>query len=126
MIVRVKCRPNGYVIVSSCGKPQNCSLFTQVYKVHHDHVTCSLYSLTVDAVQGTAYTRQPGDSDSMTAAKWSWQELRPGGQALLGARSSHAVSVVGDTVYVFGGEHQARTTIDSRLLALDIYSTEVT
>ena len=62
----------------------------------------------------------------MTAAKWSWQELRPGGQALLGARSSHAVSVVGDTVYVFGGEHQARTTIDSRLLALDIYNSEVT
>ena len=62
----------------------------------------------------------------MTTAKWSWQELRPSGQALLGARSSHAVSVVGDTVYVFGGEHQARTTIDSRLLALDIYNTEVT
>ena len=62
----------------------------------------------------------------MTTAKWSWQELRPSGQALLGARSSHAVSVVGDTVYVFGGEHQARTTIDSRLLALDIYNSEVT
>ena len=27
------------------------------------------------------------------------------------ARSSHKISVIGDTLYMFGGEHEARTPI---------------
>lgn len=48
----------------------------------------------------------------------SWRALAPDNAPV--ARSSHGVSVVGDTLYVFGGEHVARTPIDSAMHALDL------
>ena len=35
-------------------------------------------------------------------------------------RSSHGLSVIGDTAYVFGGEHVARTPIDSHVHCFDL------
>ena len=36
------------------------------------------------------------------------------------SRSSHRVSVIGDRLYMFGGEHEARTPVASQLHALDL------
>ena len=36
------------------------------------------------------------------------------------SRSSHGVSIVGDTVYMFGGEHEARTPVANDLHSLDL------
>ena len=55
----------------------------------------------------------------------SWREVKtpkeapaPGGAPL--ARSSHGVSVVGDTLFMFGGEHSARNPIGTELHSLDL------
>ncbi|KAG9448557.1 hypothetical protein H6P81_008522 [Aristolochia fimbriata] len=37
-----------------------------------------------------------------------------------GARSSHAITVVGNNAYVFGGEHVPRVPVDDKLLVLDL------
>ena len=37
-----------------------------------------------------------------------WKEIRTNFPV---SRSSHKISVVGDTLYMFGGEHEARTPI---------------
>ena len=36
------------------------------------------------------------------------------------SRSSHGVSVIGDTLYLWGGEHEARTPVDTNMWALDL------
>ena len=41
---------------------------------------------------------------------------------LLNSRSSHGVSVVGDTLYIFGGEHSARNPIGAELNCIDLKS----
>ena len=39
-------------------------------------------------------------------------------------RSSHGVSVIGDTLYMWGGEHEARTPVDTGMWALDLEEEE--
>ena len=36
------------------------------------------------------------------------------------SRSSHGVSVIGDTLYLWGGEHEARTPVDTNMWAVDL------
>jgi len=48
----------------------------------------------------------------------SWTQLTPANSPL--ARSSHGVSIVGDTLYMFGGEHSARHPVNNTLYALDL------
>ena len=36
------------------------------------------------------------------------------------SRSSHGVSIIGDTLYLWGGEHVARTPVDTNIWALDL------
>lgn len=52
------------------------------------------------------------------SGKVSWTELKPANAPL--ARSSHGVSIVGDTLYMFGGEHNARVPVNDTLYALDL------
>lgn len=47
-------------------------------------------------------------------------QLKPADGNDLLARSSHAVTVVGETMYVFGGENVARNVIDDKLHAFDL------
>lgn len=48
-----------------------------------------------------------------------WRREHPSGDGP-GPRSSHGVSVVGSTLYVFGGEHEPRTPVDSKVYACDL------
>merc|ERR1711892_851136 len=48
----------------------------------------------------------------------SWTELKPSNSPL--ERSSHGVSIVGDTLYMFGGEFSARHPVNNILYALDL------
>lgn len=48
-----------------------------------------------------------------TAVRYSWKQVALNSLTTLLARSSHAISSVGDKVYLIGGEHVARTPIDS-------------
>ena len=50
--------------------------------------------------------------------KVTWTELNPSNPPL--ERSSHGVSIVGDTLYMFGGEHSARHPVNDTLYALDL------
>ena len=52
------------------------------------------------------------------AASFLWKQLTRAGTPV--ARSSHGISVVGNTLLVYGGEHIARTPIDSAIHALDL------
>jgi len=52
-----------------------------------------------------------------------WKELKPEGNPT--ARSSHGISVVGDSLYMFGGEHTARTPVPSDLYVLDMTSSQL-
>ena len=47
-----------------------------------------------------------------------WEEHQPGNPPL--SRSSHGVSVVKDTLYLFGGEHEARTPIGNEVYTFDL------
>eukprot|EP00516_Mucochytrium_quahogii_P012817 CAMPEP_0203796920 /NCGR_PEP_ID=MMETSP0100_2-20121128/8283_1 /ASSEMBLY_ACC=CAM_ASM_000210 /TAXON_ID=96639 /ORGANISM=" , Strain NY0313808BC1" /LENGTH=329 /DNA_ID=CAMNT_0050702053 /DNA_START=1604 /DNA_END=2593 /DNA_ORIENTATION=- len=50
-----------------------------------------------------------------------WKQVATCGcGSVVGARSSHQVSAVGDVLYLFGGEHQPRTPIDSKLYSLTL------
>lgn len=51
-------------------------------------------------------------------AEVSWTELKPSNPPL--ARSSHGVSIVGDTLYMFGGEHSARQPVNTTLYAVEL------
>jgi len=55
---------------------------------------------------------------SHKASTISWTELKPSNPPL--ERSSHGVSIVGDTLYMFGGEHSARHPVNDVLYALDL------
>ena len=48
----------------------------------------------------------------------TWSEIKPANS--IPERSSHGVSVVGDRLYVFGGEHSARNPIGSELHSLQL------
>jgi len=50
----------------------------------------------------------------------TWTQLKTDNNPL--ARSSHGVSVVGDTLYIFGGEHSARNPIGAELNCIDLKS----
>lgn len=50
-----------------------------------------------------------------------WTRLEQKGQLPL-ARSSHSITAVEGTCYVFGGEHEPRTPIDSVLCEYDLES----
>ena len=51
----------------------------------------------------------------------SWREIKtPKGPGAPLARSSHGVSIVGDTLYMFGGEHSARDPIGTELHSMDL------
>ena len=52
--------------------------------------------------------------------KCSWQKIVPSGGSFPTERSSHGVSIISDTLYVFGGEHDARIPIDSDIYAINI------
>jgi len=54
----------------------------------------------------------------MSRAKYSWTKLDVASPPI--ARSSHEISSVGSALYLFGGEHEARTPIDSDLYVLDL------
>uniref|UniRef100_A0A7S3PKB3 Uncharacterized protein n=1 Tax=Aplanochytrium stocchinoi TaxID=215587 RepID=A0A7S3PKB3_9STRA len=51
-------------------------------------------------------------------SKYKWTQIRAEGSPV--ERSSHGVSVVGSQLIVYGGEHVARTPIDSSVHALDL------
>jgi len=51
-----------------------------------------------------------------------WKELKAAESPI--DRSSHAISVVGNSLYLFGGEHTARTPVPSTLHVLDMNSSE--
>jgi len=55
---------------------------------------------------------------SHKASTISWTELKPSNPPL--ERSSHGVSIVGDTLYMFGGEFSARYPVNDILYALDL------
>ena len=48
----------------------------------------------------------------------TWSEVKAPKVPL--ARSSHGVSVVGDTLFMFGGEHSARDPIGTEVHSLDL------
>ena len=51
----------------------------------------------------------------------SWREIKtPKGPNAPLARSSHGVSVVGDALFMFGGEHSARDPIGTELHSMDL------
>ena len=52
--------------------------------------------------------------------KCVWQKVVPNKGTLPIERSSHGVSIISGTLYVFGGEHAARIPIDSDVYAIDI------
>ncbi|EPS72494.1 hypothetical protein M569_02263, partial [Genlisea aurea] len=55
----------------------------------------------------------------MALARGKWVKLDQKGSGP-GARSSHAVAIVGDKVYAFGGEFIPRVPVDNRLYIFDI------
>merc|ERR1711990_122602 len=55
-----------------------------------------------------------------TMANLVWKELKAA--EIPTERSSHGISVVGDSLYLFGGEHTARTPVSSTLHVLDMNS----
>jgi len=67
-------------------------------------------------ISGTASRR-------MSTEKWSvvWRKISSSGDIPV-ARSSHSMSALGTRVYVYGGEHEARTPIDSRITTCDVSS----
>lgn len=54
----------------------------------------------------------------MSIVKYVWERITADGVPL--ARSSHEVSLIGDCLYVFGGENIARTPIDSSFYKLTL------
>lgn len=52
-----------------------------------------------------------------------WKELKA--EETPTPRSSHGISVVGDSLYLFGGEHTARTPVPSTLHVLEMNSSEL-
>jgi len=52
-----------------------------------------------------------------------WKELKAGESPT--ERSSHGISVVGNSLYLFGGEHTARTPVPSILHVLDMNSSQL-
>merc|ERR1719300_971733 len=56
--------------------------------------------------------------------KADWSQLKTLNTPL--ARSSHGVSVIGDVLYMFGGEHSARQPLDSTLNSLNLKSQDKT
>jgi len=55
----------------------------------------------------------------MWTISYKWVELSTDGDVPC-PRSSHDLSIVGDNLYVFGGEGLARTPIDSSMYSLDL------
>lgn len=60
----------------------------------------------------------------MSVINYTWKEIKTCGDKLDNlvpcTRSSHDISIINNILYVFGGEHIARTPIDSNLYYLDL------
>ena len=50
----------------------------------------------------------------------TWKKIIPNDRPWPIERSSHGISVISDTVYVFGGEHEARIPIDSDVYTINM------
>lgn len=59
---------------------------------------------------------KPGHLDHSACP--SWQHVQAQNSPC--ARSSHSISVIGSRVFLFGGEHIARTPIDSTMFSIDL------
>jgi N-acetylneuraminic acid mutarotase len=60
------------------------------------------------------------DTGPEASVEVSWKKIEAANPP--SSRSSHCISTVGSTVYLFGGEHVARTPIDSSLFKVDVSS----
>ena len=60
---------------------------------------------------------------SDSAPSIDWVEVK-GAAGVPSTRSSHGISVIGNRVYLYGGEHEARTPIDSKVYIFDFDDSE--
>ena len=51
-----------------------------------------------------------------------WSEVTTNSAPL--SRSSHGVSVIGDKLFMFGGEHEARTPVDNDVHVLELTTSQ--
>ena len=63
--------------------------------------------------------------ECIQSVPWQWIFLETkNSSTIVGARSSHCISVINDDIYLLGGEHQARVPINSKFYIRNLLGIE--